>query len=104
MTALAIEELIHIDIDGMAASGQHHAFDAGIVEALSQIVALCHALFHVVEVAAFVHTNSQRHNVTAGHAAIGVVAIAGDLLDLQANAHVHLRGPVFIEVGEVLPE
>ena len=25
VTALAIEELIHIDIDGMAASGQHHA-------------------------------------------------------------------------------
>ena len=56
---------------------------------------------HVVEVAALVHTDSQRHDVTAGHAAVGVVAVAGDLLDLQQNADVGLDGAVLVEVGSI---
>ena len=36
--------------------------------------------------------------------AVGVVAVAGDLLDLDEHAHVGLDGAVRVEVGEVLPE
>ena len=95
---------VALDPACVAACRQDNALNASLVEAFCQIVALCNALVHVVEVAALVQANCQSHDVTAGHAAVGVIAVAGDLLDLQANAHVHLRGPVFIEVGEVLPE
>ena len=104
MAALAVEELVHVDVHGVAAGGQHDALDAGLVEALGQVVALGNTLVHVVEVAGLIQANSQSHDVTAGHAAVGVVAVAGDLLHLQQNAHIGLDGAVLVEVGELLPE
>ena len=59
---------------------------------------------HVVEVAGLIQAHGQSHDVAAAHAAVGVVAVAGDLLDLQQNAHVGLDGAVLVEVGELLPE
>ena len=59
---------------------------------------------HVAEVAGLVQTSCQSHDVAAGHAAVGVVAVAGDLLNLDQNADVGLDGAVLVEVGELLPE
>ena len=92
MTALAVEELIHVDVYSVAACRQYNALDASVIEALCQIVALCNTLVHVVEVAGLVQTNSQSHDITTGHAAVGIVAVAGDLLNLQQNANVGLNG------------
>ena len=104
VTALAVEELGHVDVHGMAAGGEHDALDTGLVEALSQVLALLHALVQIVEVAGLIQTHGQSHDVAAAHAAVGVVAVAGDLLHLQQNANVGLDGAVLVEVGEVLPE
>ncbi len=43
MIALAVEELVHVDVHGVAAGGQNDALDAGLVEALCQVVTLQHA-------------------------------------------------------------
>ena len=59
---------------------------------------------HIAEVAALVEAAGQSHDVTAGHAAVGVIAVAGDLLDLDEHAHVGLHGAVLVEVRELLPE
>ena len=104
MAALAVEELVHVDVHGVAAGGQHDALDAGLVEALGQVLALHGAVMLIVEVAGLVEAGGQSHDVTAGHAAVGVVAVAGDLLDLDEHAHVGLDGAVLVEVGELLPE
>ena len=104
MIALAVEELIHVDVHSVAAGGENDALDAGLVEALCQVLALLHAVMHVAEVAALIEAAGQSHDVTAGHAAVGVVAVAGDLLDLDEHAHIGLHGAVLVEVGELLPE
>ena len=104
MIALAVEELIHVDVHSVAAGGENDALDASLVEALRQILALLHAVMHIAEVAALVEAAGQSHDVTAGHAAVGVIAVAGDLLDLDEHAHVGLHGAVLVEVGELLPE
>ena len=104
MAPLAVEELVHVDIHRVAAGGQNHALDPGLVEALGQILALLHAAVHVTEVAALIQAAGQGHDVPAAHAAVGVVAVAGDLLDLQQHAHVGLDASVLVEVGELLPE
>ena len=88
----------------MAAGGQDHTLDPGLVEALGQVLALLHAAVHVAEVAALIEAAGQRHDVPAAHAAVGIVAIAGDLFHLQQHAHVGLDGAVLVEVGELLPE
>ena len=75
--------------------------NASVVEAFCQVVTLSNTLVHVVKVAGLVQANCQSHDVTAGHAAVGIVAVAGDLLNLQQNANVGLNGAVFVEVGEV---
>ena len=56
------------------------------------------------KVAGLVETGGQCHDVPAAHAAVGVVAVAGDLLDLDQHAHVGLDRAVLVEVGELLPE
>ena len=104
MAALAVEELIHVDVYSVAACRQYNALNASVVEAFCQVVTLSNTLVHVVKVAGLVQANCQSHDVTAGHAAVGIVAVAGDLLNLQQNANVGLNGAVFVEVGEVLPE
>ena len=88
----------------MAACGQDDALDTGLIEALSQIFALLDALVEIVEVLALIQTGGQRHDIAAGHAAVGVIAVAGDLLDLQQYAHIGLHAAVLIEFREVLPE
>lgn len=104
VAALAVEELIHVDVYSVAACRQYNALNASVVEAFCQVVTLSNTLVHVVEVAGLVQANCQSHDVTAGHAAVGIVAVAGDLLNLQQNANIGLNGAVFVEVGEVLPE
>ncbi len=36
MTALAVEEFVHVDVHGVAAGGEHNALDAGLIEALAR--------------------------------------------------------------------
>ena len=102
--ALVVEEFIHVDVDAMAACGQDDALDTGLIEALRQIFALLDALVEIVEVLALIQTGSQRHDIAAGHAAVGVVAVAGDLLDLELDADIVFDRAVLVEVREVLPE
>ena len=104
VAALAVEELIHVDVYSVAACRQYNALNAGIVEAFCQVVTLSNTLVHVVEVAGLVQANCQSHDITAGHAAVGIVAVAGDLLNLQQNAYVGNYVAVLVEIGEVLPE
>ena len=88
----------------MAAGGQHHALDPVLVEALGQVLALHGAVMLIGKVAGLIETAGQGHDVTAAHTAVGVVAVAGDLLDLDQHAHIGLDGAVLVEVGELLPE
>ena len=104
VAALAVEELGHVDVNTVAAGGQDDTLDTGLVEALSQVLTLLDAGFLIVEVALLVQTGCQSHDVTAGHTAVGVVAVAGDLLDLQLHADVSDQVALGIEVGELLPE
>ena len=104
MAPLPIEKFVHIDVHGMAAGGEHNTLDPRVIKALRQIIALGHPLVHVVEVAAFIQAAGQRHDVPAAHTAVGVIAVAGDLLDLQQYAHIGLHAAVLIEFREVLPE
>ena len=88
----------------MAAGGQDDALDTVLVEALGQVLALHGAVMLIGKVAGLIEAGGQSHYVTARHAAVGVVAVAGDLLDLDEHAHVGLDGAVLVEVGELLPE
>jgi len=104
VTALIIEELGHVNVNTVATGGQDNALDTGLVEALGQVFALLNAGLLIVEVALLVQTCSQSHDVTAGHAAVRVVAVAGDLLNLQANTDIEQQVAVLIKVGELSPE
>ncbi len=82
----------------MAACGQDDALDTGLVEALRQIFALLDALVEIVEVLALIQTGGQRHDIAAGHAAVGVIAVAGDLLDLELDADIVFDRAILVEV------
>ena len=85
-------------------AGRTNALDTVLVEALGQVLALHGAVMLIGKVAGLIEAGGQSHYVTARHAAVGVVAVAGDLLDLDEHAHVGLDGAVLVEVGELLPE
>src|SRR5699024_9972209 len=59
VAALAVEELVHVDVYSVTACRQDNALNASPVEALCQVVALCNALVQVIEVAALVQANCQ---------------------------------------------
>ena len=82
VAALAVKKLVHVDVHCVSAGRKHNALDAGLIKAFRQVIALGNALMHIVEVTGFIQTDSQRHDVATGHTAIGIVAVAGDLLDL----------------------
>lgn len=54
MVALAVKKLRHVDVDPVAPGGEDHATDAGLVEALGQILTLLDAGLLVVEITSLI--------------------------------------------------
>src|SRR5699024_3150621 len=104
MTSLAIKELIHIDVHAVSASGQDHAFNSSLIETLGKIFTLLHTLIQIIEIQALIKADSQSHDVPAGHSAVGVIAIAGNLLDFQLDTNIVRDAAVIVKVRNVFPK
>ena len=88
----------------MSSGRKDHALDAVFVKTLGQVFALIHPLLQVLNAPALVQSRGQGHDVPAGHSAVRVVAVAGNLLYLQQNSHVRDHVSLRVKVGEILPE
>ena len=102
--AFAVKKFIHMDIDGVASGRKNNPLDACLVQTFGEILALAHALVLIIEAALFIESGSQGHNIVTGHAAVRIVAIAGNLFDLDEDTDVCLHAAIRIEVRELPPE